>query len=106
VSAVIEPRRPSSAELVREVAVAALQRAPAPPEHTVGLTLNAKGDVQIEVTGRGHDLDAIALDVEMTFDRLRQKYRPNGERAVLGVSDDATRAARKAAAIASASVKK
>lgn len=70
------PRRPSGAELVREVAVAALQRAPQPPEHTVGLTLNAKGDVQIEVTGRGHDLDKLAADVAGTFDALRDKYRP------------------------------
>lgn len=70
------PRRPSSAELVREVAVAALNRAPAPPEHTVGLTLNAKGDVQIEVTGRGHDLDALAASVAATFEALRAKYRP------------------------------
>jgi len=75
-------RRATPAELVREVAVAALQRAPQPPEHTVSLTLNAKGDVQIEVTGRGHDLDAISLQVEVKFDHLRAKYRPaNGEEA-------------------------
>ena len=71
-----EPRRPSSAELVRDVAVAGLSRAPQPPEHTVGLTLNAKGDVQIEVTGRGHDLDALAASVAGTFDVLREQYRP------------------------------
>lgn len=69
-------RRPSSAELVRDVAVAGLQRAPAPPEHTVGLTLNAKGDVQIEVTGRGHDLEGLAESVAATFDGLREQYRP------------------------------
>lgn len=69
-------RRPSSAELVRDVAVAGLQRAPAPPEHTVGLTLNAKGDVQIEVTGRGADLEGLAESVAATFDGLRKKYRP------------------------------
>lgn len=73
-----EPRRPSSAELVRDVAVAGLSRAPQPPEHTVGLTLNAKGDVQIEVTGRGHDLEALAASVSGTFDQLRAQYRPNG----------------------------
>jgi len=71
-----EPRRPSSAELVRDVAVAGLQRAPVPPEHTVGLTLNAKGDVQIEVTGRGHDLGALSESVSDTFDNLREQYRP------------------------------
>ncbi len=69
-------RRPNTAELVRDVALAGLQRAPAPPEHTVGLTLNAKGDVQIEVTGRGHDLDGLAESVAATFESLRAKYRP------------------------------
>jgi len=73
------PRRPTPAELVRDVAVAGLQRAPAPPEHTVGLTLNAKGDVQIEVTGRGHDLDELAAHVAAKFDWLREQYpRGNG----------------------------
>lgn len=72
-------RRPSSAELVRDVAVAGLQRTPSPPEHTVGLTLNAKGDVQIEVTGRGPDLDALCASVQTTFDQLRVAYpRGNG----------------------------
>lgn len=56
--------------------MAALTRAPSPPEHTVGLTLNAKGDVQIEVTGRGHDLDGLAESVATTFEALRAKYRP------------------------------
>ena len=72
-------RRPNTAELVRDVALAGLQRAPAPPEHTVGLTLNAKGDVQIEVTGRGHDLDELAAHVAAKFDWLREQYpRGNG----------------------------
>src|SRR6185437_11177120 len=58
-----EPRRLTPTERLHEVTMAALQRAAAPPEHTVGLTLNAKGDVQIEVTGRGHDLDALVTSV-------------------------------------------
>ena len=75
----VEPRRKSSAELVTEVALASLQRTPAPPEHTVGLVLNAKGDVQIEVTGRGHVLNELAETVAITFDQLRLRYpRANG----------------------------
>ena len=74
-----EPRRPSAAEREHELAMAAISRTAAPPEHTVGLTLNAKGDVQIEVTGRGTDLDALVSSVSSHFDALRAKYpRGNG----------------------------
>ena len=74
-----EPRRPSAAEREHELAMAAISRTAAPPEHTVGLTLNAKGDVQIEVTGRGTDLDALVSSVSLHFDALREKYpRGNG----------------------------
>lgn len=70
--------RPTPTQKLHEVTMAALARAPQPPEHTVGLTLNAKGDVQIEVTGRGADLETLAGSVAATFDALRAKYRPNG----------------------------
>jgi hypothetical protein len=74
-----EPRRLTPTERLHEVTMAAIQRASTPPEHTVGLTLNAKGDVQIEVTGRGVDLAALAASVSGTFDDLREKYpRGNG----------------------------
>ena len=74
-----EPRRLTPTERLHEVTMAAVQRAAAPPEHTVGLTLNAKGDVQIEVTGRGHDLDTLVTSVSTHFDALREKYpRGNG----------------------------
>lgn len=74
-----EPAKlPSPSARLHEVTMAALTRAPSPPEHTVGLTLNAKGDVQIEVTGRSADLEALAGSVADTFDALRAKYRPNG----------------------------
>lgn len=97
------PRRPSSAELVRDVAVAGLQRAPAPPEHTVGLTLNAKGDVQIEVTGRGADLALLTQDVAVTFDELRARYpRAENEPAEKSQATKANREAAAAAAIARA----
>lgn len=73
-----DEHRPSAAERHHELAMAAISRAPAPPEHTVGLTLNAKGDVQIEVTGRGHDLDALVTATREHFDALRARYPRNG----------------------------
>ena len=73
-----DEHRPSAAERHHELAMAAISRAPAPPEHTVGLTWNAKGDVQIEVTGRGHDLPQLASDVAEQFDALRARYPRNG----------------------------
>ena len=73
------PRRLTPTERLHEVTMAAMQRRPAEPEHTVGLTLNAKGDVQIEVTGRGPDLDALVASVQAAFDGLRDLYpRGNG----------------------------
>lgn len=72
-------RRQTPTERLHEVTMAALTRAAAPPEHTVGLTLNAKGDVQIEVTGRSHDLERLGASVSAMFDTLREKYpRGNG----------------------------
>lgn len=72
-------RKPTPSELMRDVAMQALSRAPQAPEHTVSLNLNAKGDVQIEVTGKGTDLEALGLGVQAEFDRLRAQYpRGNG----------------------------
>lgn len=68
----------SPTERLHEVTMAALHRAPAAPEHTVSLTWNAKGDVQIEVTGRGTDLAALETDTAAAFDRLRVKYPRGG----------------------------
>jgi hypothetical protein len=77
-----EPRKLTPTERLHEVTMSALQRSPAAPEHTVGLTLNAKGDVQIEVSGRGVDLDGLAASVRATFDALRVAYpRENGATA-------------------------
>lgn len=73
-----DEHRPSAAERHHELAMAAISRTPAPPEHTVGLTLNAKGDVQIEVTGRGTDLHQLVTDVQHHFDALRKRYPRGG----------------------------
>jgi hypothetical protein len=72
-------QRPTPSQRLHEVTMAALARRPAEPEHTVGLTLNAKGDVQIEVTGRGPDLDALSAAVLAQFEWLREQFpRGNG----------------------------
>lgn len=73
-------QKQSAAERYHEFAMHAISRAPQAPEHTVGLTLNAKGDVQIEVTGRGSGpLAELAASVAETFDSLRAQYpRGNG----------------------------
>ena len=70
----------SAAERYHEFAMHAISRTPQAPEHTVGLTLNAKGDVQIEVTGRGSgSLAELANSVAETFNDLRAAYpRGNG----------------------------
>lgn len=54
--------------------MAALTRMPSPPEHAIELTRNAKGDVQISLTVRGHGLEAVLYDAQMAFDRLCEKY--------------------------------
>lgn len=39
--------------------MAALTRAPSPPEHSASATRNAKGVWQLEATVRGYDLDDV-----------------------------------------------
>lgn len=73
-----QARKQTPTERLHEVTMAALHRAPQAPEHTVGLTWNAKGDVQIEVTGRGPDLEQLGRDVSAEFDRQRARYPRGG----------------------------
>lgn len=54
-----EPRRLTPTERLHEVTMAAMQRAPSPPEHSVEIARNAKGVAQFEVTVRGHDLGEV-----------------------------------------------
>ena len=53
-----DEHRPSAAERHHELAMAAISRAPAPPEHTAEITRNLKGAWQGTFTVRGHDADA------------------------------------------------
>ena len=71
--------RPTPSQRLHEVTMAALARRPAEPEHTVGLTRNAKGDTQIEVTGRGPDLDSLTAHVVAKYEWLCEQFpRGNG----------------------------
>jgi hypothetical protein len=78
-SATAESIRLNANERHHELAMAAVARTAQQPEHTVGLTRNAKGDVQIEITGRaGGDLAVLAESVAGVFDALCSRY-PRGE---------------------------
>jgi len=54
-----EERRLTPTERLHEVTMAALSRAAAPPEHAVDVVRNAKGDWQLSVTVRGHDIEQV-----------------------------------------------
>ncbi len=69
-----EPRRQTAAERAHEVTMTLLQRSAVPPESAVELTRNAKGDVQVGVTVRGHDAVTVEQTAGEIFDRLCTKY--------------------------------
>jgi hypothetical protein len=54
-------------------------RQPSPPEQSVDVTRNAKGDFQFNVTVRGHDADeCVAKAIQLT-ETLEQRFpRGNG----------------------------
>jgi hypothetical protein len=76
----VEPeRRQTPSERQHEALMAALNRAPVPPECAVDIARNAKGDVQFDVTVRGHDPDACLTKAIELADQLAAKYpRSNG----------------------------
>jgi len=61
-------------ERLHEVTMAAVSRQPTPPESSVELTRNAKGDVQISVTARGWDAAEAAATAQRLFDSLCAFY--------------------------------
>ena len=67
-------RRQTPTERYHELALQAAQRQPAVPEHSLDLTRNSKGDVQIALTVRGGDLDEVEASATAAFDRLCDKY--------------------------------
>ncbi len=75
-----EPRRLTPTERLHEVTMAAMSRAPSPPEHSVEITRNAKGVAQFEVTVRGYDLEEVLAQARTAFDDLAAAlpYPENG----------------------------
>jgi len=72
-------RRQTPTERYHELALHAAQRQPLVPEHSLDLTRNAKGDVQIALTVRGGDLAQVEQSATDAFDRLCDKYPRAGE---------------------------
>lgn len=74
-----DERRLTPTERLHEVTMAALNRSAAPPEHSIDVTRNAKGDYQFSVTVRGHDADEVAAKaIELTSKLAVQYPRENG----------------------------
>jgi len=69
-----QPRRMTPSERYHELALQAAQRQPLVPEHSLDLTRNAKGDVQIGLTVRGGDLAEVEASATAAFDRLCARY--------------------------------
>lgn len=67
-------RRKTPTERYHELALQAAKRQPIVPEHSLGLTRNAKGNVQVELTVRGTDLTELEQQATAAFDRLCDKY--------------------------------
>lgn len=69
-----EPRRLTPTERLHEVTLAALQRSPAPSEHTVDIARNAKGQIQWAVAVRGSDIDEVVRIAMAKADELGERY--------------------------------
>ncbi len=97
-----EPHRLTPTERLHEVTMAALNRQPQPPEHSVEVTRNAKGAHQYQVTVRGYELEQVVADALATARQLDATipYENDGV-----TSDPAEKTARAAAAIARAKAK-
>ena len=68
------PHRLTPTERLHEVTMAAMHRAPAPPESSVSLSRNAKGVAQFEVVVRGADAEACKREAAAIFDHLATIY--------------------------------
>jgi hypothetical protein len=73
-------RRLTPTERLHEVTMAAMSRAPSPPEHSVEITRNAKGVAQFEVTVRGYNLNEVLQSALAVFQSLEGElpYPENG----------------------------
>jgi hypothetical protein len=73
-------RRKTPTERYHELALQAAQRQPLVPEHSLDLTRNARGNVQIALTVRGGDLAEVERSATASFDRLCERYPRAAER--------------------------
>jgi len=72
-------RRMTPTERLYELSMAWAQRGPAPPEQSIDITRNAKGDYQFGVTVRGADLDEVLERAKAAAAELERTYpRTNG----------------------------
>lgn len=69
-----EPRRQTPSERQHEALMQALARTPRGPEYDGKLTLNAKGDVQIEWSAKGDDAAVVLAALRDGFDALMTAY--------------------------------
>lgn len=67
-------RRQTPTERLYDVAMAAITRRPTEPEHTVEISRNARGIVQLGLTVKGSDLDALIEAATAHFGALDTKY--------------------------------
>jgi hypothetical protein len=76
----IAERRLTPTERLHEVTMAAMTRAPSPPEHSVEITRNAKGVAQFEVTVRGYDVAEVLAQAQASWTALNEAlpYPENG----------------------------
>lgn len=69
-----EPRKQTPSERQHEALMQALSRTPRGPEYDGKLTLNAKGDVQIEWAAKGDDPAVVLKALKDGFNVLRAAY--------------------------------
>ena len=72
-------RRQTPTERYHELALHAAQRQPLVPEHSLDLTRNAKGNVQIALTVRGGELAEVERTAVEAFDRICARYPHSDE---------------------------
>lgn len=72
-------RPPTPTARLHEVTMAALARRPSEPVSDVTISRNAKGDFQFEVSVRGTDASACAIEAQRIIIVLRDAYPHSSE---------------------------
>lgn len=82
-----DPRPPTPTARLHEVTMAALNRRSSEPVSDVSVSRNAKGDFQFEVTVRGIDASACAIEAMRIIGVLRGSYPHSSELATPDASE-------------------